>query len=54
MSEKVKEKSNFFKDWIMPIIVAIIMTAAIGFLTQRSTDQLANVTIMCDGQNVHE
>ena len=30
------------------------VTAAIGFLTQRSTDQLANVTIMCDGQNVHE
>lgn len=24
------------------------VTAAIGFLTQRSTDQLANVTIMCD------
>ena len=23
-------------------------------MTQRSTDQLANVTIMCDGQNVHE
>ena len=30
------------------------VTAALGFLTQRSTDQLANVTIMCDGQNVHE
>ena len=30
------------------------VTAAIGFLTQRSTDQLVNVTIMCDGQNVHE
>ena len=30
------------------------VTAAIGFLTQRSTAQLANVTIMCDGQNVHE
>ena len=30
------------------------VTAAIGFLTQRGTDQLANVTIMCDGQNVHE
>ena len=26
MSEKVKEKSNFFKDWIMPIIVAIIIS----------------------------
>lgn len=25
MSDKVKEKSNFFKDWIMPIIVAIII-----------------------------
>ena len=30
------------------------VTAAIGFLTQRGTDQLASVTIMCDGQNVHE
>jgi DNA-binding transcriptional MerR regulator len=30
------------------------VTAAIGFLTQRSTQQLSNVTIMCDGQNVHE
>ena len=30
------------------------VTAAIGFLTQHTTDQLANVTIMCDGQNVHE
>ena len=27
------------------------VTAAIGFLTQHTTDQLANVTIMCDGQN---
>ncbi|WP_163196541.1 MerR family transcriptional regulator [Bifidobacterium platyrrhinorum] len=30
------------------------VTAAIGFLTQRGTGQLANVTIMCDGQHVHE
>lgn len=30
------------------------VTAAIGFLSQRSTAQLANVTIMCDGQHVHE
>ncbi|KFI92489.1 putative MerR family transcriptional regulator [Bifidobacterium saguini DSM 23967] len=30
------------------------VTAAIGFLIQRSSDQLANVTIMCDGQHVHE
>ena len=30
------------------------VTAAIGFLTQRSVDQLAGVTIMCDGMNVHE
>ena len=30
------------------------VTVAIGFLTQRGTDQLVNVTIMCDGQNVHE
>lgn len=30
------------------------VTAAIGFLTQRDTEQLANVTIMCDGQHVHE
>lgn len=30
------------------------VTAAIGFLTQCTTDQLAHVTIMCDGQNVHQ
>ena len=30
------------------------VTAAIGFLTQRSAAQLDNVTIMCDGRNVHE
>ena len=30
------------------------VTTAIGFLTQRSTAQLANVTIMCDGEEVHE
>ncbi|NMM97958.1 MerR family transcriptional regulator [Bifidobacterium olomucense] len=30
------------------------VTAAIGFLTQRTTAQLADVTIMCDGQTVHE
>ncbi|PJM80182.1 MerR family transcriptional regulator [Bifidobacterium scaligerum] len=30
------------------------VTAAIGFLTQRATAQLADVTIMCDGQTVHE
>lgn len=30
------------------------VTAAIGFLSQRTTAQLENVTIMCDGQNVHE
>ncbi|OZG69143.1 MerR family transcriptional regulator [Bifidobacterium eulemuris] len=30
------------------------VTAAIGFLSQRTTSQLANVTIMCDGQQVHE
>lgn len=30
------------------------VTAAIGFLTQRTTRQLENVTIMCDGQHVHE
>ncbi|PST49797.1 transcriptional regulator [Bifidobacterium callitrichos] len=30
------------------------VTAAIGFLTQRSTRQLENITIMCDGQHVHE
>ncbi len=30
------------------------VTAAIGFLSQRTTEQLADVTIMCDGQNVYE
>ncbi|OZG59960.1 transcriptional regulator [Bifidobacterium lemurum] len=30
------------------------VTAAIGFLSQRTTSQLADVTIMCDGQRVHE
>ena len=30
------------------------VTAAIGFLTQRTTEQLENITIMCDGQHVHE
>ena len=30
------------------------VTAAIGFLSQRTTSQLEHVTIMCDGQHVHE
>lgn len=30
------------------------VTSAIGFLIQRTTDQLANITIMCDGTNVFE
>lgn len=30
------------------------VTTAIGFLCQRTTAQLESVTIMCDGQNVHE
>lgn len=30
------------------------VTAAIGFLSKRSAKQLADVTIMCDGQNVYE
>lgn len=30
------------------------VTTAIGFLSQRSVGQLENVTIMCDGQQVHE
>ena len=30
------------------------VTAAIGFLSQRTTAQLEYVTIMCDGQQVHE
>ncbi|KFI51752.1 MerR family transcriptional regulator [Bifidobacterium biavatii] len=30
------------------------VTTAIGFLSQRSVARLENVTIMCDGQNVHE
>ncbi|NEG89225.1 MerR family transcriptional regulator [Bifidobacterium aerophilum] len=30
------------------------VTAAIGFLSQRTAEQLENVTIMCDGQHVHE
>ena len=28
--------------------------AAIGFLAQRTAGQLENITIMCDGQHVHE
>lgn len=30
------------------------VTSAIGFLTQRTTEQLEGITIMCDGQEVHE
>lgn len=30
------------------------VTTAIGFLTQRTAGQLENVTIMCDGDTVHE
>ena len=30
------------------------VTAAIGFLSRRTTRQLADVTIMCDGQHVYE
>lgn len=30
------------------------VTAAIGFLTQRTSAQLENITIMCDGDRVHE
>ncbi|RSX53812.1 transcriptional regulator [Bifidobacterium goeldii] len=30
------------------------VTTAIGFLTQRTTEQLASITIMCDGETVHE
>lgn len=30
------------------------VTAAIGFLSKRSARQLADVTIMCDGQSVYE
>mgnify|MGYP001542967841 CR=1 FL=1 len=30
------------------------VTTAIGFLAQRTPEQLAGITIMCDGQNVHE
>ena len=30
------------------------MTTAISFLTQRTAEQLENITIMCDGQQVHE
>ena len=30
------------------------VTAAIGFLSRRTTVQLADVTIMCDGQQVYE
>lgn len=30
------------------------VTAAIGFLSKRTTAQLADVTIMCDGQQVYE
>lgn len=30
------------------------VTAAIGFLMQCTAEQLENITIMCDGQHVHE
>jgi DNA-binding transcriptional MerR regulator len=30
------------------------VTAAIGFLTQRTTDELERVTIMCDGEQVYQ
>ncbi|MBF9669403.1 MerR family transcriptional regulator [Bifidobacterium dentium] len=30
------------------------VTTAIGFLTQRTIEQLEGITIMCDGQEVHE
>lgn len=30
------------------------VTAAIGFLSRRTTAQLADVTIMCDGQQIYE
>ncbi len=30
------------------------VTTAIGFLAQRTPEQLAGIIIMCDGQNVHE
>ena len=30
------------------------VTTAIGFLMQRDVDQLEHVTIMCDGEDVHE
>ena len=30
------------------------VTTAIGFLMQRDVDQLGHVTIMCDGEEVHE
>lgn len=30
------------------------VTTAIGFLAQRTTDQLEGITIMCDGDEVHE
>ena len=30
------------------------VTAAIGFLTQHTTAQMENITIMCDGEQVHE
>ena len=30
------------------------VTTAISFLTQRTAEQLENITIMCDGQQVHE
>ncbi|WP_300766869.1 MerR family transcriptional regulator [uncultured Bifidobacterium sp.] len=30
------------------------VTSAIGFLTQRTTAELGGITIMCDGETVHE
>ena len=36
------------------VALARLMTTAISFLTQRTAEQFENITIMCDGQQVHE
>ena len=54
------EGSRNTKRWedVMELLDAGInlqnVTTAIGFLTQRTIEQLEGITIMCDGQEVHE
>ena len=41
-----------FKDVVILAVSKRLLDA--GFLAQRTPEQLAGITIMCDGQNVHE